>query len=468
MKVKQAAKIIIFCVVFLLLLNRIYDIFSWKDTAGEYYSSMNSFYELEDSVVDVLFLGSSHCYCSVNPAQLWEEYGMGSFNMAISGQDLASTYYNFKEALKTQDLKVVCVDLYGCTFQGYGVEGNLYRNLLSRKLSLTYLEAVNSIAEKDNRSDFIFKWPIVHTRYRELGKGDFLTKRPTYLGYSAGFNATPVAKNDFLDAEPVPFEQAEQEWITKIIELAQESGTELVFFVAPYQAGQRAQENISYAKLMAGQHDVPVIDMIELSDELGLDWEKDFVDFGHTNHFGAQKVTAYLGKYLKENYALEDHRGDERYALWDEDLKVRKHEVQNYELTQMVDPDLYFETVSNLEDYTVIVSTTGDYISGEKTIDQQLQVLGVFEEFNVSSGVWVFDNGERIFYSGEANMLHTLDLTYGELVVGSSEGVKNIIVDRAGYKKVENGINILVYDNLNGRVVDSVGFDAMYAYGMAR
>ena len=145
MKIKNAAKIVIFCILFLFLLNRIYDIFSWKDTAGDYYSSMDSFYDLEKDMVDVLFLGSSHVYCSVIPAQLWEDYGMASFNMAISGQDLASSYYSFKEALKTQDLDVVCVDLYGCVFHGYLIEGNLYRNTLSRKLSFTSIEAVNSI-----------------------------------------------------------------------------------------------------------------------------------------------------------------------------------------------------------------------------------------------------------------------------------------------------------------------------------
>ena len=111
MKIKNAAKIIVFCILFLFFLNRIYDIFSWKDTAGDYTSSMEVFYDLEDNIVDVLFLGSSHVYCSIIPAILWEDYGMASFNMAISGQDLAGSYYNFKEALKTQDLKVVCVDL---------------------------------------------------------------------------------------------------------------------------------------------------------------------------------------------------------------------------------------------------------------------------------------------------------------------------------------------------------------------
>jgi hypothetical protein len=65
MKVKQAAKIIVFCLIFVVLFNYVYKVLSWKDTAGDYYSSMESFYALDDNVMDVLFLGSSHCYCSI-------------------------------------------------------------------------------------------------------------------------------------------------------------------------------------------------------------------------------------------------------------------------------------------------------------------------------------------------------------------------------------------------------------------
>ncbi len=468
MKVKNTVKILVFCILFLFFLNRIYDVFSWKDTAGDYISSMESFYNLEDNVVDVLFLGSSHSYCSVIPAQLWQDYGMAGFNMAISGQDLASSYYNFAEALKTQDLKVVCVDLFGCTYSGYLVEGNMYRNTLSRKLSKTSVEAVNSIVKTDNKSDFILKWPIIHTRYKELKKPDFATKRPAYLGYKAEFMAKGTEKLLYANVEPKPFGEEEQQWLKKIIELAQESGTELVFFLAPYQIALQEQEYIAYAKGMAAEYNIPVIDMVEMSDEIELDWERDMIDYGHTNYWGAQKVTAYLGGFLENNYDLADHRGDARYALWDLDLKTRQHEWSNYVLTQICDRQTYFEELSRLEDYTIVVSTTGEYISGEAEIESCLQMLGSFHEYNNGSNVWVFDNKENIYVSNSSETLQNLLLTYGELLVSVGGGNTSVMVDRIPYQKTTDGVNILVYDNILGIVVDSVGFEAMYAYGMTR
>lgn len=468
MKVKNTAKILVFCILFLFFLNRIYDVFSWKDTAGDYTSSMEAFYSLEDNVVDVLFLGSSHSYCSIIPAQLWKDYGMAGFSLAISGQDLASSYYNFVEALKTQDLKVVCVDLYGCTFSGYQVEGNLYRNTLSRRLSRTSVEAVNGIVKTDNKSDFILRWPIIHTRYKELKKQDFATKRPVYLGYKAGFVAEGTAKLLYANVEPKPFGEEEQQWLKKIIELAQESGTELVFFLAPYQIPLQGQEHIAYAKGMAAEYNIPVIDMVELSEEIELDWEQDMIDYGHTNYWGAQKVTAYLGEFLKNHYQLTDHSGDARYALWDLDLKARQHEWSNYVLTQVCDRQTYFEELSRLEDYTIVVSTTGEYISGEAEIESCLQMLGSFHEYNNGSNVWVFDNKENIYVSDRGDALKNLPLTYGELLVSVSGGNTSVMVDRIPYQKTADGVNVLVYDNILGIVVDSVGFEAMYAYGMTR
>lgn len=468
MKVTNIIKGLIFSAIFFFLLNFIYNIFSWKDTAGAYCSSTETFYELEENIVDVLFLGSSHCYCSVNPSQLWEEYGMASFSMAISGQDLASSYYCMKEALKTQDLKVVCVDLYGCTFQGYAIEGNLYRNTLSRKLSKDSVEAVSNMVETGDKSDFVLKWPIIHTRYKELAREDFAEKLPPYLGYSAGFNTLPVTKQNFAKVEAKPFGEAEQDWIRKIIELAKGKNVSLVFFLAPYQMSLTAQEHLAYAKQMIGEYGVPIIDLVELSDAIGLDWEQDFVDSGHTNHYGATKVTKYLGEYLKTNYVLEDFRGDEAYVLWDEDLKARKHEVKNHELLQKADMKTYFEMLSTLEDYTVVISSTGEYLSGEANIDEYLQMVGSFHEFYDGSAVWILNNKETTQVIRDREYLDVQPLTYGELLISCSNGQTTVFVDRAAYKKTENGVNVMVYDNILGKVVDSVGFEAMYAYGMVR
>ena len=48
-----------------------------------------------------------------------------------------------------------------------------------------------------------------------------------------------------------------------------------------------------------------------------IDWSKDCLDKGdHLNASGAERVSIYLAAYLKENYDLPDHRGEEAYASY--------------------------------------------------------------------------------------------------------------------------------------------------------
>ena len=51
-----------------------------------------------------------------------------------------------------------------------------------------------------------------------------------------------------------------------------------------------------------------------------MDWNTDTRDGGrHLNCEGAEKVSAYLGKYISEKYSFKDKRKSEKYADWNND-----------------------------------------------------------------------------------------------------------------------------------------------------
>ena len=67
---------------------------------------------------------------------------------------------------------------------------------------------------------------------------------------------------------------------------------------------------------------VPYVDLNLMAKDLGMNWETDTMDGGdHLNINGAKKVTAYLGAYLKRNYALTDFRENRMYQYWNRDWK---------------------------------------------------------------------------------------------------------------------------------------------------
>lgn len=470
MLAKRVIKSVLFCLILMLLMNSVYRVLSWKDTAGDYYSSVNSFYDLEEDVVDVLFLGSSHCYCSIDNSLLWKNYGIASFSLAISGQDLVSTYHTLVEALKTQEPDVICVEIYYAVTGGYRVIGNLYRNTLPFRLSANSFEAIQAMVKEDEPLDYWLKWPIIHTRYAELQREDFETKLPTYIGYQAGFYTQPVWEaSPYQEQEPIPISEENEQYIRRIIELAEKKGIEICFFVAPFAADETAQGKFCYVEEIAREYNVDFLNLTRSREGLSLDINADYTDWAHTNHYGAQKVTFYMGEYLSSKYALPDRRGDDRYELWEEDAMARQHEVQNHQLLLSTsDVGSYLGYIGSLEGYTFIVSTKGNYLSEDVDLSASLPAAGIGEEFFDEHHVWVFEDGELMYLSEGEAFLHYADLGYSEYVVSGSMGDSRVIIDRVEYGTVADGINIVVYDNVLGKVVDTVGFSGQQQYAPVR
>ena len=66
--------------------------------------------------IDTLFLGSSHCYRSVDPAQADAALGTHSFNAGSSQQLPDGSYYMLKEAAAQNPLKTVYLEMF---YTGY-------------------------------------------------------------------------------------------------------------------------------------------------------------------------------------------------------------------------------------------------------------------------------------------------------------------------------------------------------------
>lgn len=470
MQWKNLAKIVTFCTILAFLINGIYKVLAWKDTAGAYVSSVESFYELEENVVDVLFLGSSHCYCTINNASIWEEQGIASFSLSISGQDMAGTYHCLVEALKTQTPKLICVEVFNATVKGYEVVGNLYRNTLSLKYSKNFYDAVDSmvVAEED-KPTYWLKWPIIHTRYAELQREDFERDYPAYIGYSAAFKSQPMSEVILYKGnETLAIPQENEEWLHKIIDLAEEKDIPLCFFVSPCIVEEYQQMQLLYIEQLAEKRGIPYLNTISLMDELKIDVTQDFMDRNHTNHFGSKKVSEYMAEYLKQNYELPDRRGDSRYQLWDENAEIREHEWQNYLLKSVQDIKGYLDLIGTMKKYTVVVATCGEYQVEGFDLYDCLQTAGIGEDFYTSDGVWIFNNQQLVYTSNAANLLEHQELTGGDLLVSSNAGAKSIVINKQECKKVNDGINIVVYDNLLGTIVDKVGFMATQQYAVVR
>ena len=161
----------IFLCLVLLLLSNLNRILCVKSPHGV--DQARYLYVQPKNKIDVLFLGSSHVHCNVNTQLLWDEYGMAAYLMTGAEQPLWNSYYNLKEALKTQKPKLVVLDMF-CPSRFYDdfQPGWADENLDGMRISLNKLEAVYTSVQEE-QSHFFLGFTEYHSRYDQLTTEDF-------------------------------------------------------------------------------------------------------------------------------------------------------------------------------------------------------------------------------------------------------------------------------------------------------
>lgn len=282
---------------------------------------------------DVVLMGSSHMDSSINPNVLWNEYGITSFNYGTGGQPIDVTYYLLKEVLKKHKNPIVVVDLYylGLVEQ-FGQEGYIRYVLDNMKFSINKIEAVVNSTPKEQWLSYLFPIIKYHDRWKELEEKDFNYDTSTTY-YQKGFGAGREVYgkdtlSDIKETKTAELPLKTQEYLYKIIELSQKEGFKLIFTNAPHDYTSTTNmgtwhkepaQMFNRVAEIAKENNIPFINYNNLFDEIGFHFKDNMYNEGHMNIWGSNKVSTHFGRFLKENYDLEDHRNDESYADWKED-----------------------------------------------------------------------------------------------------------------------------------------------------
>ena len=116
----------------------------------------------------------------------------------------------------------------------------------------------------------------------------------------------------------VPISQYPEEYLRKILDYCRDRGVQVLLLNLPAIVNEAAQGKYNAVSAIAEEYGVPYLNLLHHLDGVGFDYAADLTDTSHCNRWGAEKVTSYVGAYLKENYDLPDRRGDAAYAsAWD-------------------------------------------------------------------------------------------------------------------------------------------------------
>lgn len=109
-KLKNALAVICFVALFLACGSFLRYIL--VDDSGSYTRvMMHEMYEQEENI-DILFVGSSHCYRSLDPRITDEMFGANTFNVGSSAQELDGSLALIRETAKTNDLEQIYLEVY--------------------------------------------------------------------------------------------------------------------------------------------------------------------------------------------------------------------------------------------------------------------------------------------------------------------------------------------------------------------
>ncbi len=303
--IKKSWRPFLFFFILLLLLNAASRAVSGiAKRSGELVRDRNRSYvaiqKEPENTVQVLVLGDSESYTTVSPMQLWKETGIPAFVCGQSGQKPQETYYMLKTALETQSPRVVLLETHA---------------LYNKEKKINAVQ--NVVREAGN---YIF--PVF--RLHDIWKAGFSGKHysgKSYKGFEIRAAVQPYKGGAYMkpteEKEPVP--EFSDFYLCRILELCRAHNAELVLYSGPSPVNYDYRRH-NGLKEAAEEYSLAYVDLN--LEEIGIDWDKDTLDKGdHLNIFGAQKVTSYLGKYLRENFGLEDLRNEEQYQSWNREAE---------------------------------------------------------------------------------------------------------------------------------------------------
>ena len=361
---RKSIGVILFTILLLLSIGMCSNLLEYKEARKKY----TPFFQSKTNF-DVIFLGTSHMWNHVLPMELWDKYGIASYNWGYSNCTPAENYYLIQEILKYTSPKLIVLDVYGVIEYEQYNNGKYRTDRIEQQhvqfdsfpLSLNKIRAAKDLFDDyEHNEDFIWNFIMYHNRWSELDRSDFeyeLNKEKgayflTGLG-KANFSPISNSEQTVIDSVCYPY-------FLKTLEYCSAHNIEVLCTYLPFAAGKQQQE---VANTIG--NDIEAISgckYINMLNQNILNFDTDvWNDNVHLNYSGAFKITDWLGNYIQTHYELDDYSNN---PLWINDYNdYYKYKVENLKkqtllssyLSVLIDPD--FKVQIEIYDEALLKST---------------------------------------------------------------------------------------------------------------
>jgi len=287
----------------------------------------DDFYATPHGLIDMLFIGSSHSYCTFDPEN-FDAAGIESFQLGMPLQLMDGSYFTLLEALNYQRPAAVVLDLYWYVLEmDYdGKQMEMFIDVCRNdEINRRYFAEATPINEKVKQ----FFRPV---RFQ----ADFMAyvnkKAQNVIGYRLGLTRTAqaspegreyyrgrgyyayeyimtdaqreeIAAKPLLDMRGWRMANRQRRYLERFVALCAESEIKLIFTtapVSPVQFGRMANYGEFHEQIaeVAGKNGIPYLNFNLNMEEAGLNDDKLFMDAGHLNDAGVKIANAFFLRWL--------------------------------------------------------------------------------------------------------------------------------------------------------------------------
>ncbi len=322
-------KLLIFISIVVLILNIIgnhFEDISNKNQSSTYAKqALNTFYA-ETKQVDLIFLGSSHSYCTFDPEYFDMHTNLYSYQLGTPLQHPDTSYYMMKEILNYQKPKILVFEIYWDMIDDKFElkQADMYLSALKNDiLKEEYIKNVFPLNEKVKyyfkptryQQDAFFYYNKKLTDFIQDNKVNIDIVKQNYVEYykDRGFLYTEkvISKEEFyetnqfrnLDGKTWNMDKAQKDYIIKLKNLCDENDIKVYFITAPIaniSMEYIKNYNLIHDKVsnLAKELNVDYIDYNIINKQENLLSNDDFCDDAHLNIKGATIIQEHFINWL--------------------------------------------------------------------------------------------------------------------------------------------------------------------------
>ena len=324
MKKKQmilrCAKILCVVLCFLVLSDVCVDLFKFQD-----YNviKMESFYSEPKDTLDVVLLGASETFTDFSSAHAYDLYGFTGYPYALDANPGSVYESQLREIRNHQSPQKIVVEINGFLYDDPKLQtdsGCLRRYLNNIPISFNWAKTILEETAQEEWYFIFFPLFKCHERWKTVDeqlpwlqdsyKIRFGASRLKGNVSTLNCYSGPASRNVSGDMTTAPLEPLAEECLVDFLDYCKEEKIDNLLFVRfPHVIATEE----SYERYCRGNEAERIIreygyDFLNLERDgqaIGLDEATDYYNEDHLNYRGQQKLTAYLGKLLVDDYGVK-------------------------------------------------------------------------------------------------------------------------------------------------------------------